>query len=275
MRGILIAVSSVLVAGLLAGCGSEGPESEPGAREKEGAMELKSSAFENGGRIPALYTCDGDDISPPLQITGVPQEAESLALVMDDPDAPEGTFDHWIVWNIPADTTAVPEGKEPKGVVGRNGFGNLGYGGPCPPRGTHSYRFKLYALDAALDLTPGSSKKRLEKAMRGHILAEALLEGRYSRQEGGSSANETGSAVASRVAVLAFLPGLAGCPGASSLPREERSVRLRAIPATLWGLSLRNAFQFHGFVPTMFPARTVACGRQVRRREAADKIADT
>jgi len=145
-------------------------------------MKLTSSAFEDGGDIPAKYTCDGADVSPPLQISGVPGEARSLALVMDDPDAPRGTFDHWVVWNIPPDTTVIPEGASPRGVVGRNDFGKTAYGGPCPPSGTHTYRFKLYALDAMLELPAGSTKKDLEGAMKGHVLAEALLKGKYSRR---------------------------------------------------------------------------------------------
>jgi len=145
-------------------------------------MELTSSAFAHGGQIPAIHTCDGANTSLPLAMAGVPQGTKSLALVMDDPDAPRGTFDHWIVWNIPPETTQVPAGEEPQGVPGRNGFGETGYRGPCPPSGTHRYGFKLYALDATLDLPQGSSKRALEKAMEGHILAQALLEGKYSRR---------------------------------------------------------------------------------------------
>ncbi len=145
-------------------------------------MELKSPAFEHGGKIPSRHTCDGADVSPTLRISGVPEGVAALALVMDDPDAPGGTFDHWLVWNIPPDTAEVPEGTEPQGVQGRTGFGQLGYGGPCPPNGTHRYRFKLYALDEALDLRAGSSKAKLEAAMEGHVVGEALLEGTYARQ---------------------------------------------------------------------------------------------
>lgn len=144
-------------------------------------MELRSSAFENGGDIPSTYTCDEADVSPPLDISDVPEGTAALALVMDDPDAPMGTFDHWIIWNIPADTTQIAEGTEPEGVQGRTGFGRLGYGGPCPPSGTHRYMFKLYALDDKLDLAEGARKAQLEAAMQGHVLAEALLEGRYRR----------------------------------------------------------------------------------------------
>jgi Raf kinase inhibitor-like YbhB/YbcL family protein len=144
-------------------------------------MKLSSPAFENGAGIPAAYTCEGRDTSPELRIDEVPEGAAALALVMDDPDAPGGTFDHWIVWNIAADTTVIAEGKEPQGVQGRTGFGRLGYGGPCPPSGTHRYFFKLYALDAELELRKGAGKAELEAAMEGHVLAQAELMGTYKR----------------------------------------------------------------------------------------------
>lgn len=145
-------------------------------------MKLTSPEFDDGGSIPSVYTCDGRNVSPPLGISDVPAGAESLALVVDDPDAPGRTFDHWIVWNIAPDTTEIPEGQQPQGSPGKNDFGDLTYGGPCPPSGTHTYRFKLYALDTELDLAKGSSKEQLEQAMEGHILEEDLLEGNYSRQ---------------------------------------------------------------------------------------------
>ncbi|MHC4480132.1 MAG: YbhB/YbcL family Raf kinase inhibitor-like protein [Planctomycetota bacterium] len=144
-------------------------------------MKLSSAAFEDGGQMPLRYTCDGADASPPLEIEDVPEEAVTLALVMDDPDAPGGTFDHWVVWNIPAETTCIAEGTEPEGVQGRTDFGRLGYGGPCPPGGTHRYMFKLYALDRELDLSEGARKSELEAAMEGHVVAEALLQGSYRR----------------------------------------------------------------------------------------------
>ena len=162
---------------------TEGKTSENEAKnqEKEVSMEITSDAFEDGGQIPSKYTCDGEDISPPLTISDVPESAACLALVMDDPDAPMGTFDHWLVWNIPADTEEIAEGEQPEGVPGRNNFGNLEYGGPCPPSGTHTYRFKLYALDTRLDLDQGASKEDLEAAMEGHIVADTMLRGDYSR----------------------------------------------------------------------------------------------
>lgn len=144
-------------------------------------MKITSAAFSDNGPIPRQYTCDGADTSPPLAFDGIPPNAKSLALVVDDPDAPGGTFDHWIVWNIPPATTSIAEGKAPQGVNGRNGFGKDAYGGPCPPGGEHRYQFKLYALDTMLNLPPSSRKGELEKAMRGHIVAQAQMVGRYRR----------------------------------------------------------------------------------------------
>jgi Raf kinase inhibitor-like YbhB/YbcL family protein len=146
------------------------------------AMKISSTAFADGQSIPGKYTCDGSDTNPPLAFSGAPASAKDLALVVDDPDAPGGTFDHWIVWNIPATTTAVAEGQSPQGVTGRNGFGKNAYGGPCPPGGEHRYQFKLYALDTTLSLPAGSSKADLEQAMQGHIVAEAKIIGRYKRR---------------------------------------------------------------------------------------------
>lgn len=149
--------------------------------EGGGKMRLTSSAFEDGGRIPVKYTADGDDISPPLTIESVPEETKSLALVVDDPDAPVGTWVHWIVFNILSDIKQINEGETPQGIEGRNDFGKLSYGGPAPPSGTHTYMFKLYALDITLNLKQGAGKKELEKAMQGHILEKAILKGKYSR----------------------------------------------------------------------------------------------
>ncbi len=150
-------------------------------------IKVKSEAFEEGGMIPKKYTCDGEDASPPLSWTGVPEGTEALALICDDPDAPVGTWVHWVIFNIPPDTTGLSENIPPERVLesgarqGRNDFGNIGYGGPCPPRGTHRYYFKLYALDKKVDLEPGATKDELLKAMEGHILAEGRLMGRYKR----------------------------------------------------------------------------------------------
>jgi Raf kinase inhibitor-like YbhB/YbcL family protein len=151
-------------------------------KEPSKGMKISSSAFADGSSIPAKYTCDGSDTSPPLAFSGLPPNAKSLALVVDDPDAPGGTFDHWIVWNIPPSTTAVAEGQPPQGVMGRNGFRKDAYGGPCPPSGEHRYQFKLYALDSTINLRPSSSKRDLENAMNGHIIAEAQMVGKYKRR---------------------------------------------------------------------------------------------
>ncbi|MBI2660123.1 YbhB/YbcL family Raf kinase inhibitor-like protein [Candidatus Woesearchaeota archaeon] len=145
-------------------------------------MKLTSSAFSHNGAIPSEYTCDGDDLSPPLSINDVPSNAKSLVLISDDPDAPVGTWDHWVVFNIPAATKEIQKGTEPNGIGGRNSWGRTGYGGPCPPSGTHRYFFKLYALDTELNLPEGSTKKDVERAMQGHILTNAELMGTYKRK---------------------------------------------------------------------------------------------
>ncbi|MDI6776717.1 MAG: YbhB/YbcL family Raf kinase inhibitor-like protein [Syntrophales bacterium] len=150
-------------------------------------MEIKSTAFKEGGMIPAKYTCDGVDVSPPLEWSNFPKETKSFALICDDPDAPMGTWVHWVIYDIPAGITQLPENVAPQrelasgGKQGTNDFRKIGYGGPCPPRGEHRYYFKLYALDGATDLKPGATKEQLLKAMKGHILAEAQLMGKYKR----------------------------------------------------------------------------------------------
>ena len=147
-------------------------------------FELTSTAFAAGEPIPAKYTCDGADVSPPLQWSDPPQATQSFALIMDDPDAPVGTWDHWLLFNIPADSRSLPEQTSPPrgSVDGKNSWGRTGYGGPCPPRGTHRYFFKLYALDTTLDLPTGTNKTELLRAMEGHILAQAELMGSYARR---------------------------------------------------------------------------------------------
>ena len=144
---------------------------------------LSSAVFAAGAKIPTKYTCDGEDISPPLAWNDQPQGTQSLALIMDDPDAPAGTWDHWLLVNLPANLRNLPEqaGAPAGSVDGKNSWGRTGYGGPCPPRGTHRYFFKLYALDTKLDLPTGTTKSQLLRAMEGHILAQAELIGTYSR----------------------------------------------------------------------------------------------
>lgn len=151
-------------------------------------MQISSTAFSNKEQIPVKYTCDGNNISPPLTIENVPENAKSLVLIVDDPDAPGGKFVHWVVYNIPVDRTQLDENtgaNTPKlksgGLQGKNSFGEVGYGGPCPPSGEHRYFFKLYALDKDLDLSPGASKEEVIKSMTGHMLDESQLIGLYKR----------------------------------------------------------------------------------------------
>jgi hypothetical protein len=146
-------------------------------------MKITSSAFQQGGNIPSKFSCDGPNTSPPLQISDVPSEAKSLVLIVDDPDAPSGLFTHWAVWNISPQTTTIGEGSTPKGVQGTNDFGKSGYGGPCPPSGTHRYYFKVFALDRELDLPVGAKRSQLDAAMKGHVIAQGELMGRYSRKK--------------------------------------------------------------------------------------------
>ena len=149
----------------------------------EGNIKITSSAFQEGGNIPSKFSCDGGNASPPLQISGVPSAAKTLVLIVDDPDAPGGLFTHWIVWNIPPQTTTIPEGSGAKGTQGKNDFGRSGYGGPCPPSGTHRYAFKVFALDRQLDLSGGAKRAQLDAAIKGHVIAQGELTGRYSRKK--------------------------------------------------------------------------------------------
>lgn len=152
------------------------------------SMELKSQAFQPGDLIPAKYTCDGQDISPPLTWSDPPAGTKSFALISDDPDAPVGTWVHWVIWNIPASARSLEENLPKKDSLpngakqGTTDFRRIGYGGPCPPSGTHRYFFKLYALDTTLNLPAATTKKDLEKAMQGHILVQAELIGKYRRR---------------------------------------------------------------------------------------------
>ncbi|TFG88178.1 MAG: YbhB/YbcL family Raf kinase inhibitor-like protein [Gemmatimonadales bacterium] len=151
------------------------------------AMVITSPSFEPGELIPSVYTCDGKDLSPPLQWADAPPETKSFALFSDDPDAPVGTWVHWVVWNIPASVNSLEEDRPKKESLpggirqGTTDFRRIGYGGPCPPSGTHRYYFRLYALDILLDLPATTTKARLEEAMKGHVLAKAELMGKYRR----------------------------------------------------------------------------------------------
>ena len=144
-------------------------------------MKFSSPEFEHDGHIPKKFTCQGDDISPALIIEDIPDEAKTFALIVEDPDAPMGTWVHWVVYNIPATMSQIKEDSIP-GIQVMNNFGRVEYGGPCPPSGTHRYFFKVYALDAELRLKENSRKKDLEKAMEGHILDKAELIGLYKKQ---------------------------------------------------------------------------------------------
>lgn len=156
---------------------------EPFEVIKTGNMKIESSAFGNNQSIPSKYTCDGENISPPLKISGVPEGTKSLVLISDDPDAPMGTWVHWTVWNIDPQTQEIAENSLPPGAVeGETSFGKPGYGGPCPPSGTHRYFFKLYALDTSLDFDSSAKVKDIEQAMQGHVLDSAELVGLYKRQ---------------------------------------------------------------------------------------------
>lgn len=187
MKLVRTTVAPILFLALLAygTCGHGAPTARPlkGGR----TMQLTSSVIPPGKPIPRQYTCDGGDQSPPLQWDEPPPGTRSFALIADDPDAPSGTFVHWVLFNLPAEARMLPEGIRPEARLadgarhGRNSWGNQGYGGPCPPGGSHRYFFKLYALDTMLDLPAGASKEQLLRAMQGHTLAETELMGVYSR----------------------------------------------------------------------------------------------
>jgi Raf kinase inhibitor-like YbhB/YbcL family protein len=186
------AMAFSLFALVLLGCASQ---PQPAAQQpnsnqpKEDKMEIKitSAAFNEGQLIPRQYTCDGMNLSPPLEWIGVPKNAMTLAIICDDPDAPSGTWVHWMLYNLPAERIGLIENVPPTekvpggGVQGTNDFRKIGYGGPCPPRGTHRYFFKIYALDGELSLKAGVTKAELLKAMEGHTLAQGQLMGTYSR----------------------------------------------------------------------------------------------
>lgn len=181
----------------LAGCPGGGttpetPEESPSAGQSpDGSLTVSSSAFEAGDTIPTRYTCEGEDVSPPLTVAGVPEEAGSLALVADDPDAPGGTFVHWLLWNVPPDRTELPAGVARGETVadlggarqGDNDAGTVGYNGPCPPPAddSHTYRFTVYAVDGTLDLEAGADRAALGDALDGRTLASGRLTGKFDR----------------------------------------------------------------------------------------------
>ena len=168
---------------------SERGRSAPAPEGSPIAFRITSAAFEPGQPIPARHTCDGENLSPPLQWSGVPASAVTLALVCDDPDAPAGTWVHWVLYGLRPSETGLAEGVAASEMLpggarqGRNDFHSLGYGGPCPPRGKpHRYFFRLYALDAALDLAPGATRQELSGAVAGHVVAQGELMGTYQRR---------------------------------------------------------------------------------------------
>jgi Raf kinase inhibitor-like YbhB/YbcL family protein len=148
---------------------------------KTGTLVISSPAFQHEGDIPSKYTCDGEGINPPLQIEKIPENTVSLAIIMEDPDAPKGTFDHWLLWNI-SPGSHIMENSIP-GISGTNSADKTGYHGPCPPSGSHRYYFYVFALDAELDLEAGAGKRKLQEAMRPHVLAKGSIMGRYQRSD--------------------------------------------------------------------------------------------
>ncbi len=181
------AVLAVALPLVFAGCRSQpGPPPDVAAQTAE--LSLASTAFGAGAAIPAKYTCDGENVSPPLGWSGAPDGVRSFAIIMEDPDAPLGTFTHWVIFNLPAGSAGLPEGVtnadrlENGAVQGENSFGKLGYGGPCPPRGSeHHYVFKLYALDTSLTTNVGATAKQVYAAMSGHVLGYGELTGTCAR----------------------------------------------------------------------------------------------
>ena len=189
---ILVSILSLLML-VFAGCNGDGDSDDNGNGNGNGTtgptttLVISSTAFSSGASIPVQYTCSGTDISPPLQWSGAPEGTQSFVLIVDDPDAPGGTWVHWVLFNIPATTSSLGEGVSPGGalpagsVEGKNDWGREQYGGPCPPSGTHRYYFKLYALDTTLNLAARPEKQDVEQAMSGRILAQAELMGTFAR----------------------------------------------------------------------------------------------
>lgn len=183
-RGLCLCLPVLLV--VLCSCQSNEGATAKGDKKVE--IKLTSTAFEEGGAIPRKHTRDGEDVSPPLSWTSAPEGTKSLALICDDPDAPRGTWVHWVIFNIPPTAHELQEHMPAQKTLangarqGTNDFPKTGYGGPAPPSGTHRYYFKLYALDTMLALEAGARKPELEKAMQGHILAQSQLMGRYARR---------------------------------------------------------------------------------------------
>jgi Raf kinase inhibitor-like YbhB/YbcL family protein len=185
-RSVCWQLVAIVSGGWLMGCTPDRSRSPEIAAPK--TMTLESSAFSADGLIPSKYTCDGENVSPALRWDEPPDGTQRFVLIADDPDAPGKTFVHWVLYDLPADIRELPEAVPPDpillsgGVQGKSDFDRYGYGGPCPPRGTHRYVFKLYAIDTVLDLPPGASKADVIEAMQGHVLAGAELVGKYRRE---------------------------------------------------------------------------------------------
>ncbi|MGW2519061.1 YbhB/YbcL family Raf kinase inhibitor-like protein [Streptomyces sp. NPDC001617] len=182
-RLVFVAVTAATL--LASGCGDTDNKSAVPAPSASHRVTVTSPAFTEGGTIPRRYTCDGANVSPPLAFSGVPATATTLAVLVEDPDAPHGTFTHWLLWNAPAKETTWPAGQAPQGAAqGRNGFKKTGYGGPCPPKGDqpHHYVFSVYAADRALKLPATTTPDDLKRALTGHTLAAGTLTGRYGRR---------------------------------------------------------------------------------------------
>jgi Raf kinase inhibitor-like YbhB/YbcL family protein len=173
---------------LLCSCKEQEQPDYPSIGGKKMDLRITSSAFEEGALIPPKYTCDGENVSPPLKWETVPEGTKSIALISDDPDAPMGTWVHWVLFNVPGETKELAENVPPDKTLtngasqGTNDFRKIGYGGPCPPGGTHRYFFRIYALDAQIDLPAGATKPELLKAIQGHILGQGQLMGKYKRR---------------------------------------------------------------------------------------------
>jgi Raf kinase inhibitor-like YbhB/YbcL family protein len=183
-RSVGSTVVGVVLLVSLAGCGGDDERAASTTTTVDGAketgMQLTSPAFDHDGEIPVRFTCDGDDVSPPLTLGDVPAAAVALVVIMDDPDAPGGTWDHWVEYDI-APLGEIPEDAGPLGMPGENSWGRTGYGGPCPPDGEHRYFFTVYALGSRLDLPAGADKAAVLDAIEGKVLDEATLMGRYRR----------------------------------------------------------------------------------------------
>jgi Raf kinase inhibitor-like YbhB/YbcL family protein len=191
MRNTSFTISCAFLVLLFPGCANRRPITQPPAtntpNEDKPEIKLTSTAFKEGQPIPRTYTCDGVNVSPPLEWSGVPKTAKTVAIICDDTDAPAGTWAHWVLYNLPADNIGLVENLPASeklvagGFQGMNDFPKIGYGGPCPPSGTHHYYFKIYALDSELPLPAGATKAETMKAMEGHIILQGQLMGTYSR----------------------------------------------------------------------------------------------